>query len=87
MGIPFACDSGKTWDEKGAKIVWVKSFGNGAYEKRQATLQLCIRAKGQQIPVAVIFRGTGKRVKVAEKAAYHPKVSLPSTSILLTNIR
>ena len=40
-------------------------------DKRQATLQLCIRAEGDQIVrLAIIFRGQGLRLSAEEKALY-----------------
>ncbi|KAK3234439.1 hypothetical protein CYMTET_55310 [Cymbomonas tetramitiformis] len=67
-------------EDKGSKDVWVRQPGSGL-EKRQATLQICIRAgkdaEGNNLPqppLALWFRGTGKRISEAEKAAYHPDV-------------
>jgi hypothetical protein len=40
-------------------------------DKRQASLQLCIRADGEQlVRLAIIFRGTGKRVTEEEALLY-----------------
>ncbi|KAK3257053.1 hypothetical protein CYMTET_33845 [Cymbomonas tetramitiformis] len=50
-------------------------------EKRQATLQIGLRAGVDDLgnnlpqpPIAIIFRGTGKRISEAEKRAYDPRV-------------
>ncbi|KAK3279245.1 hypothetical protein CYMTET_12859 [Cymbomonas tetramitiformis] len=80
--LPFVVgDYDHTIDERGAKDVWVRQPGASGLEKRQATLQICIRAgvdsEGKNLPqppVAIWFRGTGKRISDAEKAAYHPDV-------------
>ncbi|KAK3248556.1 hypothetical protein CYMTET_41984, partial [Cymbomonas tetramitiformis] len=79
--LPFVVgDYDHTYEDKGAKDVWVRQPGSGL-EKRQATLQICIRAgldaEGKNLPqppIAIWFRGTGKRISEAEKAAYHPDV-------------
>ncbi|KAK3283875.1 hypothetical protein CYMTET_8440 [Cymbomonas tetramitiformis] len=79
--LPFVVgDYEHTIDEKGAKDVWVRQPGSGL-EKRQATLQICLRAGVDdlgnnlpQLPIAIIFRGTGQRITEAEKRAYDPRV-------------
>ncbi|KAK3240823.1 hypothetical protein CYMTET_49366 [Cymbomonas tetramitiformis] len=79
--LPFVVgDYDHTIEDKGSKDVWVRQPGSGL-EKRQATLQICIRAgkdaEGNNLPqppLALWFRGTGKRISEAEKAAYHPDV-------------
>jgi hypothetical protein len=44
----------------------------GDLEKRQATVQLCIRAEGPQLCRAVlIIRGPGKKVSEAELAVFN----------------
>ena len=52
---------------------WISQPGAGL-EKRQCTLQLCSRADGKQPRIAIIFRGTGKRIRQDEKDAWHPDV-------------
>jgi hypothetical protein len=49
-------------DFVGAKRVWVTQIGSGL-DKRQATLQLCIRARGEQPKSCLIFRWRQKRNK------------------------
>ena len=52
-------DQGRTYAETGDKQVWISQPQSGL-EKRQATLQLCIRGEGEQtIKPAIIFRGKG----------------------------
>ena len=45
--LPFVIDQDKTYEMKGSEQVWVSQPSSGL-DKRQATLQLCIRAEGQQ---------------------------------------
>ena len=70
--LPFVVDQSSTFEEKGSKSVWVRQVGSGL-DKRQCTLQLCIRPEGSQIPPAIIFRGAGN-VKQDEKARYDQRV-------------
>lgn len=57
--LPFVVDQGKTYAETGDKQIWIFQPMSGL-EKRQAILQLCIRAKGEQtVKPAIIFRGEG----------------------------
>ncbi|KAJ7331153.1 hypothetical protein OS493_020855 [Desmophyllum pertusum] len=58
--LPFVNEQDKTYDTLGAKQVWVSQPSSGL-DKRQATLQLCIRADGEQnVKPALIFRGKGR---------------------------
>ena len=45
-------------------------------EKRQCTLQVCVRATGKQPKLAIIFRRKGKRISDDEKAAWHEDVDV-----------
>ena len=57
--LPFVIDKDKTYEIAGINQVWILQPGFGL-DKRQATLQLCIRAEGQQtVKPAIIFRGKG----------------------------
>ena len=57
--LPFVVDQDKTYEIAGSNQVWISQPGSGL-DKRQATLQLCIRAEGQQtVKPAIIFRGRG----------------------------
>ncbi|KAK3243212.1 hypothetical protein CYMTET_47121 [Cymbomonas tetramitiformis] len=79
--LPFVVgDYEHTIEEKGAQNVWIRQPGSGL-EKRQANLQIAIRAgkdaEGNNLsqpPIAILFRGTGKRIPESERAAYHPDV-------------
>lgn len=73
--LPFVNERGTTYDTLGAKQVWVSQPSAGL-DKRQATLQLCIRADGEQnVKPALIFRGKG-RVAMAEKGKYDKRVDV-----------
>ena len=73
--LPFVNERGTTYDTLGAKQVWVSQPSSGL-DKRQATLQLCIRADGEQnVEPALIFRGKG-RVAMAEKGKYDKRVDV-----------
>ena len=75
MPLPFVIDQDKTYDITGTKQVWVSQPSTGL-QKRQATLQLCIRAGGEQnVKPAIIFRGKGN-VCPAEKAMYDKGVDV-----------
>ena len=57
--LPFVIGQEKTYEVSGSKQVWISQPSSGL-DKRQATLQLCIRASGTQtVKPAVIFRGKG----------------------------
>ena len=45
-------------------------------EKRQYTLQVCMRADGKQPRITVIFLGKGKRMRPDEKAVWHLDVNV-----------
>ena len=67
--LPFVIDQDKTYKMKGSEQVWVSQPSCGLY-KRQATLQLCIRAEGQQnVKRGIVFWGKGN-VSTEEKAQY-----------------
>ena len=73
--LPFVVDQEKTYDVTGNKQVWVSQPSSGL-DKRQATLQLCIRAEGDQhVKPAVVFRGKGN-VSSAEKTQYDQDVDV-----------
>ena len=57
MPLPFVIDKDTTVDEVGVKSVQIKGPGE-AYEKRQATLQICFRGIGEQPRLAIIFRSS-----------------------------
>lgn len=69
--LPFVVDQDKTYDVTGNKQVWVSQPSTGL-DKRQATLQLCIRAEGEQnVKPAIVFRGKGNIA--SEEKAQHDK--------------
>ena len=69
--LPFVVDQDKTYDVTGNKQVWVSQPSTGL-DKRQATLQLCIRAEGEQnVKPAIVFRGKGNIT--SEEKAQHDK--------------
>ena len=60
-------------------MVWVSQPSSGL-DKRQATLQLCIRAEGEQnVKPAIVFKGKGN-VRADEKAEYDEDVDLKRIS-------
>lgn len=78
--LPFVIDHKRTYEvienkEQRYNKVWIQQPGSGL-DKRQCTLQVCIRAEGEQPRLAIIFRGTGKGIKEIEKLAYHPDVDV-----------
>jgi hypothetical protein len=58
--LPFVVGFGFTYDSVGAERVWVRQYGSGSLEKRQATMQLCVSAAGCQVRAALIFKGDAK---------------------------
>jgi len=57
--------------------VWISAPRGVDPKKRFATLQLCIRAEGEQIVrLALIFRGEGRRLSQEEREHYHTLSSL-----------
>jgi hypothetical protein len=56
----FEFNEGKTYAKKGSRTVWVKEQRSG-WNKRQATLQLCIHADGKpHTDPLIMFRGAVK---------------------------
>ena len=80
--LPFVVDRKTTYEidvpmeEKRSHRVWVSNSG-ADLEKRQCTLQLCFSpVANQPVRIAVIFRGTGKRIPPNKLAAYHKDVDV-----------
>ena len=80
--LPFIMDQNTTYEtdvpreEKRSHRVWVSNPG-AVLEKRQCTLQLCFSpVANKPVRIAVIFRGTGKRIPADELAAYHKDVDV-----------
>jgi hypothetical protein len=68
--LPFVLDSSRSLNSIG-KPVFIKMPHGSGLDKRQATIQLTIRAGGDQVVrVGLIFRGKGVRPKAAEPKVY-----------------
>ena len=73
--LPFVNEQDKTYEKLGETQVWVSQLSAGL-DKRQATLQLCIRATGvQNVKPALVFSGKGN-VSNKEKEKYDKRVDL-----------
>ena len=73
--LPFVVNHGQTYADKGSKQVWVSQPTSGL-DKRQATLQLCIRGSGKQpVKPAIVFRGKGN-VAQDEKSQYDSRIDI-----------
>lgn len=71
--LPFEYLSGRTYDKIGSNTIWVKETRSG-WDKRQASLVLCVFADGvNRISPLIIFHGLGERLR-KEKEKYHPGV-------------
>ena len=71
--MPFVVEQDQTYEFEGNKQVWISQPGSGL-DKRQAALQLCIKAEGEQtVKPAIIFRGKGN-VLSAEQEKYDADV-------------
>ena len=74
--LPFVNDQETTYADKGFSSVWIAQPGSGL-DKRQSTLQLCIRPEGDQtVKPAIVFRGTGVRVGEDERQMYDDRVDV-----------
>jgi hypothetical protein len=67
--LPFVFAGDDTIEEKGTVTVVIKSCKGVDGEKRQASLQVCLRARGSQPRPAIIFRGAGRVLK-SERPLY-----------------
>ena len=75
MPLPFVWGQDGTYDTKGTHQVWVSEPAS-SLEKRQATLQLCIRSQREQtIKPFIIFRGQGK-IQLPKKSMYDQRVDV-----------
>ena len=73
--LPFVVNQSKTYAGKGSKQVWVSQPMSGL-EKRQATLQLCIRGNGPQtVKLATVFGGKGN-VTLCELAKLDKRIDV-----------
>ena len=75
----FVIDSKKTYEiiepRDCYQKAWISQPSSGL-DKRQCTLQICTSGDGLHPNIAIIFRGTGKRIRPDEKAACHPDVDV-----------
>ena len=75
MPLAFVCGQDSNYETEGTNQVWISQPASGL-EKRQATLQLCVRAEGEHaIKPSIIFRGQGK-VQLLEKSMYDERVDV-----------
>ena len=55
--LPFCINMKRSLNPKGEQC-WIATVGSSGLDKRQATIHMCIRAKGEQfMPCFIIFRG------------------------------
>lgn len=60
--LPFALNMRRSFNPKGERC-WIAVPGKGGLDKRQATLQICIRAGGPQVmKLFIIFKGSANMV-------------------------
>ena len=72
--MPFEVGTSITYNDIGARTVWVKSLGSGL-DKRQAMVQLTVHADGvPQTPSMVVFRGKGLRITSKERNLWDKRV-------------
>jgi hypothetical protein len=57
-------------------MVHVRQPGDGNYTKRFATVIMLLRGDGHLCRLCVIFRGKGRTRDKAEKASYHPDITV-----------
>jgi hypothetical protein len=70
--LPFVFAGDDTIEEKSTVTVVIKSCKGVDGEKRQASLQVCLRARGSQPRPAIIFRGVGRFLN-SERPLYDKK--------------
>jgi len=57
--LPFEYLSGRTYNQQGAKTVWVQSSQQSGWEKQQAIIQLTIFGDGvPRVKPLLFFRGS-----------------------------
>jgi hypothetical protein len=72
---PFGFSDDKTIEQKGAATVQIRGCATTDTEKRMCTLQLLIRARGEQPRLAIIFRGAGQFL-AKERSKYDSRVDV-----------
>jgi hypothetical protein len=73
--LPFVCAATETYEQKGAKSVWIAQMEE-RMTKRFCTLHLLFRAEGNQPEPTIIFRGQGFRLTRLEKESWDPRVNV-----------
>ena len=73
--LPFVNEQDKTYNTLGAKPVRVPQLSPGLY-KQQATLQLCIRADGEQKVKPSLFLREKGCVATEEEEKYDKRVDM-----------
>jgi len=74
--LPVTFTNGPTYEEKGAKTVWVQD-GSSGLDKCQCTVQLALFADGvPRVKPFVIFKGTGKRISLRERLKYNRHIGV-----------
>eukprot|EP00903_Cladosiphon_okamuranus_P011389 g10732.t1 len=73
--LPFVNGLATTWEVQGSTRVVISQPFPGL-EKRQCTMQVIFGPRKRVMRIALIFRGTGKRISRVEKAAYHKNVDV-----------
>ena len=71
--LPFVVSLNDTYEEQGAKEVWIRQNQAGM-DKRFCTLELCFHPGQNQPRPGIVFRGKGKRISAVEKALWDPRV-------------
>jgi len=78
--VPLAWvnDMDRTLEPIGSNAVWIQQAGEGSYEKRMCTLNVCFSPSldGPQPRLAMIFHGKGLRIKSTERAQWHPDIDV-----------
>ena len=74
--MPFEVGTVITYNETGARTVWVESLGSG-WDKRQATVQLTVHADGKaHTQPMIVFCGKGLRITHKEQKSWDKRVSV-----------
>ena len=76
--LPFSFYDGETYNEAGARTVWVRGGASGM-DKRPCTVQLTMTIFADEVPRVkplIIFKGTGQRIPLLELPHYDPCVQM-----------
>ena len=74
--LAFVQYQNKTYEFKGTKFVPIRCPGDASGSKRFCTLVPLIAGDGRLFRPALIFKGTGARIKAEERAAYSKDVTV-----------